>query len=107
MGAALHSPLRGKIRTPSERIGSTDMSDSNEQAATKLKELMGRVLESDASEAFTQFMVRRIALNDLAPTADHAVVDGIDESPDGGTAVAEAHLAVMPDRERENLLERG
>jgi hypothetical protein len=82
------------------------MSDSNEQAATKLKELMGRVLESDASEAFTQFMVRRIALNDLAPTADQAVVDGIDESPDGGAAMAEAHLAGMPDREREDLLER-
>jgi len=82
------------------------MSDSSEQGAIKLRELMGRVLESDASEAFTQFMVRRIALNDLAPTADHAVVDGIDESPDGGAAMAEAHLAGMPDRERENLLER-
>jgi hypothetical protein len=82
------------------------MSDRNQEGAIKLTELMGRVFESDASEAFTEFMVRRVALNDLAPAADAAVVDGIDESPDGGAAMAEAHLASLPDEEREDLLER-
>lgn len=67
---------------------------------------MGRVLESNASEAFGEFVVRRIALNDLAPAADDAVLDGIEESPDGGAAMAEAHLAGLPDHEREELLER-
>jgi hypothetical protein len=67
---------------------------------------MARVLESDASEAFGDFMVRRVALNDLAPRADDAVLDGIDESPDGGAAMAEAHLSSLPDAEREELLER-
>jgi hypothetical protein len=67
---------------------------------------MGRVLESNASEAFGEFMVRRVALADLAPSADDAVLDGIDESPDGGAAMAEAHLAGLPDQEREELLER-
>jgi hypothetical protein len=82
------------------------MSDRNKEGAIKLTELMGRVFESDASEAFTEFMVRRIALNDLAPAADAALVDGIDESPDGGAAMAEAHLASLPESAREDLLER-
>jgi hypothetical protein len=82
------------------------MSDRNQQGAIKLKQLMGQVFESDASEAFTEFMVRRIALNDLAPSAENALVEGIDESPDGGAAMAEAHLASLPDHEREDLLER-
>lgn len=82
------------------------MGESNQPGGTELKELMGRVLHSDASEAFGDFMVRRIALNDLAPSADEAVLDGIEESPDGGAAMAEAHLLGMPDGEREELLER-
>jgi hypothetical protein len=82
------------------------MSHANRRSATELTELMGRVLESDASEAFGDFMVRHIALNDLAPAADEAVVAGVDESPDGGAAMAEAHLASLPDQEREDLLER-
>lgn len=67
---------------------------------------MGRVLDSDASEAFGDFMVRRVALADMAPGADAAVIDGVDASPDGGAAMAEAHLASLPDEEREDLLER-
>jgi hypothetical protein len=34
------------------------------------------------------------------------VLDGIEESPDGGAAMAEAHLLGLPDHEREQLLER-
>jgi molybdopterin biosynthesis enzyme len=82
------------------------MSESNKPGATELKELMGRVLESDASEAFGQFMARHIALGDMAPTAADAVLDGIEESPDGGAAMAEAHLLGMPEHERGELLER-
>ena len=82
------------------------MSESRKPGATELKELMGRVLESDASEAFGLFMARHIALADMAPGADEAVVDGIEESPDGGAAMAEAHLLALPDHEREELLER-
>jgi hypothetical protein len=82
------------------------LSDTNKPGATELKELMGRVLESDASEAFGQFMVRQIALGDMAPAADDAVLDGIEESSDGGAAMAEAHLLGLPDHEREQLLER-
>jgi hypothetical protein len=82
------------------------MSESNKPGATELKELMGRVLESDASEAFGQFMVRQIALGDMAPNADDAVLEGIEESPDGGAAMAEAHLRGLPDQERDELLER-
>jgi hypothetical protein len=82
------------------------MSDSNNPGATELKQLMGRVLQSTASEAFGHFVVRRIALNDMAPNADDAVLDGIDESPDGGAAMAEAHLLGLPDEERDELLER-
>jgi hypothetical protein len=82
------------------------MSDSDNRGATELKELMSRVLQSDASEAFGQFMARQIALSDLAPSADEAVVDGIDASPDGGAAMAEAHLDSLPDEERDDLLDR-
>lgn len=82
------------------------MSDGSQSGGTELRDLMGRVLESNASEAFGEFVVRRIALNDLAPAADDAVLDGIEESPDGGAAMAEAHLAGLPDHEREELLER-
>ena len=67
---------------------------------------MARVLASDASEEFGDFMVRRIALTDLAPRADDAVLEGVDESPDGGAAMAEAHLNSLPESEREDLLER-
>lgn len=84
------------------------MSESSRPGdATELKELMRRVLESDASEAFEQFVVRQIALRDLAPKAGDAVIEGVEESPDGGAAMAEAHLLDLPDREREELLERG
>jgi hypothetical protein len=82
------------------------MSESNKPGATELKQLMGRVLESGASEEFGRFMVRHIALGDMAPGADEAVIDGIEESPDGGAAMAEAHLLGLPDHEREELLER-
>ena len=82
------------------------MSESDKPGATELKELMGRVFQSEASEAFGDFMVRQIALSDLAPNADDAVLDGVEASPDGGAAMAEAHLAGLPDHEREDLLER-
>ena len=82
------------------------MSDTNKPGATELKELMGRVFDSDASEEFGQFMVRHVALNDMAPTADEALLDGIEESPDGGAAMAEAHLQGLPEHERDELLER-
>src|ERR671925_1327723 len=82
------------------------MSESNKPGSTELKALMSRVLNSHASEAFGQFMVRQIALSDMAPNADEALLGGIEESPDGGAAMAEAHLAGLPDEEREDLLER-
>jgi hypothetical protein len=74
--------------------------------ATDLKALMARVLASEASEAFGQFMVRQVALADLAPGADDAVIAGIEESPDGGAAMAEAHLEGLPEEQRDELLER-
>jgi hypothetical protein len=74
--------------------------------ATELKALMARVLQAEVSEAFGQFMVRQVALADLAPGADEAVIAGIEESPDGGAAMAEAHLEGLPDERREALLER-
>jgi hypothetical protein len=82
------------------------MTESNRPGSTELKELMARVLDSDASEAFGQFMVRQIALSDMAPNADDALLDGIEESPDGGAGMAEAHLLGLPDDEREDLIER-
>jgi hypothetical protein len=82
------------------------MSESNKPGATELKELMARVFDSGASEAFGEFMVRHMALSDMAPTADDAVLDGVEESPDGGAAMAEAHLLGLPDPERDELLER-
>jgi hypothetical protein len=82
------------------------VSDSSQPGGAQLKELMGRVLESHASAAFGDFMVRRAALADLAPSLDEAVLDGIDESPDGGAAMAEAHLSELSERYREDLLER-
>ena len=82
------------------------MSESGKPGATEIKELMRRVLESHASEAFEQFMVRQVALSDMAPKADDAVLDGIAESPDGGAAMTDAHLLGLPDHEREELIER-
>jgi hypothetical protein len=82
------------------------MTESNKPGATELKELMARVFDSHASEAFGDFMVRHIALRDMAPGADEALIEGIEESPDGGAAMAEAHLNGLPDGEREKLLER-
>ena len=82
------------------------MSDSNKPGPTQLKELMTRVFDSDASEAFGDFVVRQAALNDMAPNADHVLVDGIEASPDGGAAMAEAHMLGLPDHEREQLVER-
>jgi hypothetical protein len=67
---------------------------------------MGEVLQSHASEAFGEFMVRNMALGDMAPGSGDAVVDGIDASPDGGDAMARAHLASLPEDEREQLVER-
>src|SRR3954469_3133196 len=74
--------------------------------AMELTQLMGEVLQSDSSEAFGQFMVRHIALGDLAPSAEEAVADGVDASPDGGDAMARAHLLSLPEDEREELLEK-
>jgi hypothetical protein len=82
------------------------MSDSDKQGTAELKELMRRVIDSDASEAFEHFILRNVALRDMAPNADDAVIEGIEESPDGGAAMAEAHLGGLPDHEREELLER-
>ena len=82
------------------------MSERDNPGGTELKQLMGRVLDSQASEAFGHFVVRRIALNNMAPSADEAVLEGIDESPDGGAAMAEAHLLSLSDEERDDLLER-
>ena len=42
----------------------------------------------------------------MAPNADDALLDGIEESPDGGAAMAEAHLLGLSDDEREDLIER-
>jgi hypothetical protein len=82
------------------------VTDNSQPGGTELRELMGRVLESEASEAFGNFMVRRVALAHMAPSADAAVMDGVDASPDGGAAMADAHLSGLPDEEREDLLER-
>jgi hypothetical protein len=82
------------------------MSESDKPSATELKALMARVLDSDASEAFGRFMVRQAALGDLAPRAEDAVLEGTEESPDGGAAMAEAHLEALPQQERDDLLER-
>jgi hypothetical protein len=82
------------------------MSDGDRRSPTELTQLMGQVLESDASEAFSEFMVRHVALGDLAPSSEDAVIEGIEASPDGGAAMARAHLAAMPEHEREELLER-
>jgi hypothetical protein len=82
------------------------MSESSQPGATELKELMRRVLESDAADAFEQFVVSQFALRDMAPKADDAVLEGVTESPDGGAAMAEAHLAGLPEDEREELVER-
>ena len=82
------------------------MSDGSQPSGAQLKELMSRVLESQASEAFGDFMVRRAALSDMAPSLDEAVLEGIDASPDGGAAMAEAHLTGLSESECEKLLER-
>jgi hypothetical protein len=82
------------------------MSEINKPGPTELKELMGRVLDSDASEAFGHFMARQFALRDMAPGADDAMLEGIEESPDGGAAMAEAHLMGLDEEERDDLLER-
>jgi hypothetical protein len=82
------------------------MTESSRRSDTEITQLMGQVLESDASEAFAEFMVRHVALGDLAPNSEDVVVAGIEESPDGGDAMARAHLQALPDAEREQLLER-
>ena len=82
------------------------MSDSNKPGPTELTELMARVFDSDASEAFGHFIMRQVALNDMAPNADDALLAGIEESPDGGAAMAEAHLVGLPDDERDDLIQR-
>jgi hypothetical protein len=82
------------------------VSDTSKPGGAELTELMGRVFASDASEAFGKFMVRHMALSDMAPNADDAVIEGVEESPDGGAAMAEAHLAGLPEEAREDLVER-
>jgi hypothetical protein len=81
------------------------MSETDKPSA-ELTRLMGRVLESPASEALGDFIIRRVALSDMAPGADAAVLEGVEESPDGGAAMAEAHLMGLPEDERDALLER-
>ena len=82
------------------------MTESDKPGIPEVTELMGRVLASEAYEAFGQFILRQVALRDMAPNADDALLDGIEESPDGGAAMAEAHLRGLPEDEREDLLER-
>jgi hypothetical protein len=82
------------------------MSESHQPGATELKELMRRVLESDASEAFEEFTVRQFALRDMAPNADYAVLEGVAASPDGGAAMADAYLYGLPEDARDELIER-
>ena len=82
------------------------MADSDQSGLPEVTQLMGRVLNSDASEAFGQFVLRQMALRDMAPNADHALLDGVDESPDGGAAMAEAHLHGLSDEARAQLVER-
>ena len=82
------------------------MTESNKPGPAELKELMTRVFESAACEAFGDFIVRQAVLKDMAPNVDDALLDGIEESPDGGAAMAEAHLLGLSDDEREDLIER-
>jgi hypothetical protein len=82
------------------------MSDTDKPGAADLKDLMRRVLDSNSSEAFEGFMLRQLALRDMAPGAGDAVVEGVEESPDGGAAMADAHLASLDEDEREALLDR-
>ena len=42
----------------------------------------------------------------MAPNADDALLEGIEESPDGGAAMAQAHLEGLPEDERDELLDR-
>jgi hypothetical protein len=82
------------------------MAESSQPGAPELTDLMKRVLASDAYEHFESFIVRQIALRDMAPKAEEALIEGTEASPDGGEAMAEAHLVGLPDQEREQLLER-
>jgi cytochrome P450 len=82
------------------------MSETNNPDTAELKRLMARVLQSDAAEAFRQFVERQVVLADMAPAADEALRDGIEASPDGGAAMAEAHLLGLPEDARDELLER-
>lgn len=82
------------------------MSESNHPGPTELKQLMTQVFESQACEAFGDFIVRRVALSDMAPNADDALIDGVEASPDGGAAMAQAHLLGLSDDERDDLMER-
>jgi hypothetical protein len=82
------------------------MSETGNPGATDLTELMRRVLASDACDSFERFIVRQVALRHMAPSADDAVIEGIEASPDGGDAMAEAHLLGLSDDEREELVRR-
>jgi hypothetical protein len=82
------------------------MSESNQPGPAELKQLMTQVFQSNACEAFGDFIVRRVALSDMAPNADDALIDGVEASPDGGAAMAEAHLLALSDDERDDLIER-
>ena len=82
------------------------MSESNQPGPTELKQLMTQVFESDACEAFGDFIVRRLALSDMAPNSGEALIEGVDASPDGGAAMAEAHLVGLSEEEREDLIQR-
>jgi hypothetical protein len=51
-------------------------------------------------------MVRQITLSDMAPRAGEAVLEGIEASPDGGAAMADAHLEGLPDEVQDALFDR-
>ena len=82
------------------------MSESDRRSPSEITELMAQVLQSDASEAFGEFVMRHVALNDLAPRAGDALLDGVEASPDGGAAMALAHLEGLPEEERSELTEK-
>jgi hypothetical protein len=96
----------GRRRVAGHCANMQRMSESHKPDTAELKQLMGRVLQSDASDAFRQFMERQVVLADMAPAADEAVRAGIEDSPDGGAAMAEAHLLGLPEDTREELLDR-
>ena len=71
---------------------------------SELTELMGEVL-SRTVRGVRRVHGAHVALA-TSPRREDAVIDGVEASPDGGDAMARAHLASLPEGEREQLLER-